>query len=80
MIVKTDLWGLWSPGIPGLGWVAGAVGLRQEDAKTLLADRRANGDAFWGECIREVELNVTLEEDGRVRGSAQATGKMALCD
>lgn len=65
MLIKTDMWGLWSPGIAGLGWVSGAVGLDLASAERLLADRRESGQAFAGECLREVALRIDLADDGR---------------
>lgn len=74
MIIKTNVWGLWSPEIGGLGWVHGTIGLSLGDAKSLLSDRKANRDAWPNEFVREVELSVSVSDDGRVKGFAQASG------
>lgn len=72
--INTGMWGLWSPEITGVGWVAGTLGLSLRDAKIALAGREANGDAFPSECCRELALDVVIGDDGRVSGVALAAG------
>ena len=58
-------WMLWAFG-PGA--IHGTVGLTRAQAKTRLADRKANGEAFPGERIRLVRLQVTVHHEGLVQG------------
>jgi len=58
-------WMLWSY---GSGAVHGTIGLTRKAARARLADRKANGEAFPGERIRLVRLQVTVRHDGLVEG------------
>lgn len=71
---------LWAPTV---GYVLGAEMLLYRQAETLLADRRANGEAFDGEQIVPVVLNLCVDPGGACRGgflppgAAEASGTMA---
>lgn len=50
------------------GYVQGCIGLTRTDARARLADRKANGEAFNGEKVVRVRMNVLVKHDGSVSG------------
>lgn len=57
---------LWAPGV---GIVLGTLGLSKGDAQARLSERRADGHAFTGERVRQIRVELRVQDtDGGVIG------------